>query len=74
MSKAVVSRREADHAVTHQNMFSQLVVAGSEDSKQRVKPHSAPALTSDYTTLNPALSEVLFEKEKIDRYLPSGQV
>lgn len=47
MSKAMVSHREADHAVTHQNMFSQLVVAGSEDSKQRVKSHSAPALTPD---------------------------
>lgn len=75
MSKAVVSRGEADHAVTHRDMFSQLAVPGSEDNKQREKRHSPPALTPAYTTLTPALREVPFEKEKIDnRHLPSGQV
>lgn len=72
MSKAVVLRREADHAVTHQNMLSQLADPGSEDGKQRVKPHSTPALTPDYTTLDLTPSEVLVKKEKIDRQLPYG--
>lgn len=38
LSKTAVSCREADHAVTHGDMFFRLCVPSSEESKQQGEP------------------------------------
>lgn len=65
LSKTVVPCREADHAITHRDIFQLCYHWTQRKASSRVNLHSTPVLIPEFTPPdNPALCEVLFEKEK----------